>query len=155
MGKKVSKDDPIVEMCGINDEALAYLGLIYQDVTQGVQENLLAVMKIIFKMNADLANKTNHKYFIKGEEVRLIESYIDILSEGLNLGDSFVMPVFSYEASVVNVVRTLIRKVERMMVSQDNINEKLYPLVNRLSDYFYVLSLNINTCDEVFMDFEE
>lgn len=155
VGSRVPKDDPIIEMCGINDEALAYLGLIYQDVTQEVQENLLAVMKIMFKMNADLANKANEEYFISGQEVHIIEGYIDLLSKDLDLGKSFVMPVFSYEASIVNVVRTLVRKVERLMVSQKNLNDKLYPLVNRLSDYFYVLSLNINTCDEVPMDFDK
>lgn len=155
MGSRVPKDDPIIEMCGINDEALAYLGLIYQDVTEEVQDNLLAVMKIMFKMNADLANTANEDYFISGHEVHIIEGYIDLLSKDLDLGKSFVMPVFSYEASIVNVVRTLVRKVERLMVSREDLNEKLYPLVNRLSDYFYVLSLNINTCDEVPMDFEE
>lgn len=155
VGSRVRKDDNIIEMCGINDEALAYLGLIYNDVTEGVQENLLAVMKMIFKMNADLANDANDKYFITGKEVHIVEGYIDILSKDLDLQKSFVMPTFSYEASIVNLVRTLIRKVERLMVSQENINEKLYPLINRLSDYFFVLSLNINTCEEIDMDFKE
>lgn len=163
IGARTSKASKRIESYGVCDEALAYMGSVYYYLNdETIKTQVKKSMELIFFLSSDIANvKEEKKYFIDQEDAKLIETYIDYIEELNDPQDSFVLTAAVPSASAANIARTILRRAERRIVDlslEEEINEAILPLINRLSDYYYVLFryLNkINNYPEMKMEFKK
>lgn len=163
IGGRVSKSSKRIESYGTCDEALAYIGNTYYYLEDEIIKNQVKkTMELIFFLSSDIANvNKDREYFINEQDTALVESYIDYLEMLNDPQDSFILPAAHPSASAANIARTVLRRAERRIVDfslEEEINSNILPLINRLSDYYYVLFryLNkINNYQEMKMDFNK
>lgn len=80
---------------------------------------------------------------MKEEYVESIEREIDRLDAALPPLEKFIIPGGTHKAAQCHVCRTVARRAERRIVEMNDVfpvDNKVIVYVNRLSDYFFVLS---------------
>lgn len=144
-GERRSKDDIRIEAYGSVDELNSFLGLLTSKVNDTeVIEVLLDIQKNLFDLGSMLANPTNtSKAVIKEEHIEGLESGIDNMNEFLPSLKTFILPGGNESAALAHVCRTVCRRAERRTISL-SMEHEIEPItvkyLNRLSDYFFVLS---------------
>ncbi|MDR3214776.1 MAG: cob(I)yrinic acid a,c-diamide adenosyltransferase [Bacilli bacterium] len=143
IGQRIDKDSLRINCYGTTDEALSYIGLIASNnEDELVAKQLDYVIKLFFNIGQDLATIDSTKQVIRENDVQIIENYIDELSSNLEPLTNFIGPQGHDLACYANIVRTIIRRSERLIIAlskEEVINNILLPLINRLSDYFFTL----------------
>jgi cob(I)alamin adenosyltransferase len=151
-GTRVAKDDARIEACGAVDELNAHIGLLISflkdektiDFLQSLQHSLFTVGAIIS------SNKVLDHGNTMEKDVQLLESTIDKLQDILPPVTSFVLPGGTVAAAQAHVCRTVCRRAERRVTALRNeaFQLSLIPaFLNRLSDYLFLLSRNLNFID--------
>lgn len=143
------KSDQRVVCYGACDEALASLGLAYNYIeSEEIKQELKEIMMTFFYLNQDLANPEQAIPFaITNDHVEKIEKAIDRMEAIIEPLRKFIYPIACLSASYMNVTRTITRRAERQIVllsTMEEINPFILPLINRLSDYFFVLGRYLN-----------
>jgi cob(I)alamin adenosyltransferase len=162
IGARTNKASYRIDSYGTSDEALAYIGSLYSqldDKYSHIKVELEFVMKLMFNMGADLANpfpKENMPFMIKEQDSITIENYIDEMEKQLPDLKSFVYPIGCESACKANEIRALIRRTERKIAllkenlnNDEEFNNDILALINRLSDYFFVLYRYFNMKENV------
>ncbi|WP_423362972.1 cob(I)yrinic acid a,c-diamide adenosyltransferase [Mycoplasma sp. P36-A1] len=158
IGGRISKGSERLESYGTTDEASAHIGKLYGLIKEEeLIKQLEDIMTLFFYIGSDLANPTETIPFsITEEDATRIESYIDGLEKQLEPLKTFTYPTGSQRSCEAGVIRTITRRSERRIVTLvENLNEdekfnsNILPLINRMSDYFYVLSRYLNKLDNV------
>lgn len=158
-GTRVSKADRRIDLYGDVDELNSFLGVVSSFIKddkkyQDVFKQLLEIQHNLFNLGSNLAceeeKRESYKLPIISEEsVNSLEKDIDELDSHLNPLKYFVLPGGHILASHLHVCRTICRRVERKLVEfyKDHYNDapkNSTVYINRLSDYFFVLSRYIN-----------
>lgn len=144
-GERRSKDDIRIEAYGSVDELNAFLGLLCSKLNDSdLIEVLISIQKNLFELGSMLANPTNtSKAVIREENIEALESAIDNMNEYLPELKTFVLPGGNEQAGLAHVCRTVCRRAERRTITLTN-EADILPItvkyLNRLSDYFFVLS---------------
>ena len=77
-----------------------------------------------------------------------MEHEIDVINAQLPLLKSFILPGGCRAAAIAHICRTVCRRAERRIYSlrdeQHPVDQELLEYMNRLSDYFFVLSRKVN-----------
>ena len=144
-GKRVKKYDTLLEAYGTIDELNAFTGLVIADEAVPF---LTDVQRMLFVIGGMLATETQNwpKYWPNVDLTALlqqIEGEIDRMSAELEPFKGFILPQGSQLIAHIHVCRTVCRRAERLVVKIADENEAYAPLlkiVNRLSDYFFVLA---------------
>ena len=150
-GARVSKSDFQVEVFGIIDELLSYVGLIRSQEGIGSQEDVLKeIQDRLFSIGSHIAADPEKiklkKPEIYIEDVELLEKNIDLMDTTLEPLKQFILPGGNMIVSFCHLARVISRKVERRVVElrerETGIELSLimFQYLNRLSDYFFVLS---------------
>jgi cob(I)alamin adenosyltransferase len=148
-GTRVSKNDNRIEAYGTVDELNSFLGLLasYQ-LLKTEQYFLEKIQHRLFAIGSYLATDTskivvNEASIIHENDIYEIEQEIDRLNENLPKLTNFILPGGSIEGSTCHICRTVSRRAERRILNLTNtyvIDIELIKYINRLSDYFFVLS---------------
>jgi len=144
-GERRSKDDIRIEAYGSVDELNSFLGLLISKLNDmELKQVLMGIQKSLFDLGSMLANPTNtSKAVIKEEDIEALEKGIDNMNEYLPALKTFILPGGNENASLAHVCRTVCRRAERRAITLSGKNE-IDPIaikyLNRLSDYFFVLS---------------
>lgn len=163
-GKRVNKFHERVELYGQVDELNAYIGylnsLLESSKNIEVSETLTHIQNCLFDMGSlfacesDLVIKKLQLSGVTEKSVVHLEKEIDKLDSALIPLKNFILPGGETSASIAHVCRTVTRRVERILnkfiessnASKSNlelfINQGIF--LNRLSDYFFVLSRWLN-----------
>ncbi len=148
-GTRVSKNDVRLEAYGTVDELNAHIGLLVARGVKTEHQNFLQnVQNLLFTVGSNLATdttKTEHKAasVMKDEYITAVESEIDRLDAQLTPLTYFTLPGGTQVAAQCHVCRTVARRAERRIIDMSNVypvDNKVIIYVNRLSDYFYILS---------------
>lgn len=150
-GKRLPKDDLRIEAYGTVDELNAHVGLLRDsDLSAGAQETLLEIQDRLFTIGSLLASDPEKDNLqvpqISDEDVKLLENEMDTMNEDLPEMRSFVLPGGHPTVSQCHIVRCVCRRAERRAVSLaavSPVNSIIIQYLNRLSDYFFVLSRSI------------
>jgi len=97
-------------------------------------------------------NKDSKKRYRADVLIEHVENAIDRMQAAIPELKSFVIPGGSRSASTAHVCRTVCRRAERLIIALDESSEvdrNLMAYVNRLSDYFFVLSRYLNNIEKV------
>jgi cob(I)alamin adenosyltransferase len=150
-GTRVAKDCARVEAYGAVDEANATLGVLRATLQagSGPESFLTRVQNMLFDVGADLCvpEKNGAAPRLDDASVRAVEEEIAVLLARQAPLDSFVLPAGSTAASQAHVARTVMRRAERRVVAlaaAEPVTPAVIRLLNRLSDYLFVLSRHLN-----------
>ncbi len=144
-GKRVKKYDTLLEAYGTIDELNSNIGLVIADEPEPF---LTDIQRMLFVVGGMLATEPLNwaKYWPDVDFAGLlqqIESEIDRMSAELEPFKGFILPQGSMLIAHIHVCRTVCRRAERLVVKIAEENEAYAPLlkiVNRLSDYFFILA---------------
>lgn len=148
-GSRVYKDDVRVNCYGTLDEVNSTIGLLRAKlgVEHEWQANLHKIQKDMMDMMSHLARPSDCKKEnpnpkpIDGAE--FCEQWIDELESNMNTAsDYFLLPGGNEISALCHVVRTQMRRGERLLVTLmkvDEIDDYICSYVNRMSDLFFIL----------------
>lgn len=151
-GGRVSKADPVVEVCGALDEAASALGLgrsLLKD--RELEPIVLELQRGLFVVAAEVAsNPRRRERLVSGisrvtaQMIAALEQVIDGLLAEHPLRPAFVVPGATPASAALDLARTFLRRAERRIVASREgglgLSTELLAYVNRASDLAYVLA---------------
>ena len=156
-GEIVYKHNLSVAAYGTIDELNSFLGLLKDYIDDEKIKDVLNTIQLkLFSIGSILASGENQniseKVKIEKKDVEYIELEIDRLNEYLPELKNFIIPGGHKISSYSHVCRSICRRAERK-ISELNKNSSVDPnilaYVNRLSDFFFVLSRFLKHSDNV------
>ncbi|MCR5078291.1 MAG: cob(I)yrinic acid a,c-diamide adenosyltransferase [Prevotella sp.] len=156
-GHRVLKSDLRVEAYGTVDELSAHIGLLvsllsaenkYEDV-HAVIPFLEQVQQILFTVGSSLASEEDVSLHLSSlvQEQGVLEDKIDFMTAQMPVQHSFILPGGTVFSAQCHVCRTVCRRAERCIVAlcgQHDVSQDILSYMNRLSDYFFILSRYVN-----------
>jgi cob(I)alamin adenosyltransferase len=147
-GKRVSKYHPRIEAYGTVDELMAFVSLLRdQDISDYWKEVLVEVLDRLMScasiLAADCTNCDVKIPQIPYADIEFLEKQIDHIDSQLEPLTSFVLPGGHPAVSLCHVARTVCRRAERLSIQLSEgtpVPENLVKYLNRLSDFFFMLS---------------
>ena len=152
-GSRVSKADALFFVMGDVDELNAHIGMILAQIEAleadkaqrftAISDSLSTVQHLLFNIGGELA-MPEYKG-ISESHISWLESEIDTFNQDLPALKDFILPAGSPLVSQVHIARTVCRRAERQAVnlqqiSDQAISKNALKLLNRLSDWLFVLS---------------
>lgn len=148
-GSRVYKDDVRVNCYGTFDEVNSSIGLLraklgtehpWQNNLHRIQKDLMDIMSHLARPSDCKKDNPNPKP-VDGAE--FCELWIDQLeAEMSSSSDYFLLPGGNEISALCHVVRTQMRRGERLLVTlmrHDHVDEYIASYINRLSDLFFIL----------------
>ncbi len=165
-GQRVDKDNMRVETYGTVDELNSHIGVLASQLRDGgdeaTQHTIFVVQNRLFNLGAYLATECDDAaapiYGLSHDDVAMLEARIDAMDEVVPAMRGFVLPGGCLAAAQCDVCRTITRRAERRVVTLARnvaVNPLAQQFLNRLSDFFFVLSRYINVksgFDEILWD---
>ncbi|PCI12064.1 MAG: ATP:cob(I)alamin adenosyltransferase [Flavobacteriaceae bacterium] len=166
-GTRVSKDNIRIEAYGTVDELNANIGLLRdQKIDTSTSESLLKIQNELFTLGAMLATPKEKEVLKSGKErlnipkiteasILYLENQIDEMNKTLPEMKYFVLPGGHQTVSYCHITRCICRRVERISVSLNELEEidiHIIMYLNRLSDYLFVLARKLtydNNVEEI------
>ncbi len=151
-GTRVLKCDDRVEAYGTVDELNSHVGLLAEQIRQedAVHYDFLKkVQHNLFIVQTLLATEKELPYELPklaSDAVSELEAAIDSLQETLPKFRHFIIPGGNVASAQCHVCRTVCRRAERCIVrlaQEHPVAEDVSCYVNRLSDFFFVLSRHL------------
>ncbi|MBN2214794.1 MAG: cob(I)yrinic acid a,c-diamide adenosyltransferase [Bacteroidales bacterium] len=151
-GRRVSKSDKRIAAYGTVDELIAFIGLLRdQSVAAKISKDLIQIQDKLMVCASMLAagcdDCQNRLPELKDKDVDFLEKEIDSMTVRLPHLSSFILPGGHQAVSVCHIVRTVCRRAERSIIELKENNyvpEIILRFINRLSDYFFVLSRSLS-----------
>ncbi len=149
-GTRTAKDAARVEAYGTVDEANSALGMLRAHL--GDRPELEAALRRIqnglFDLGGDLCIPgTDGRFRLGGDLLAFLDAEIARMAQTQAPLDSFVLPGGSLAAAHAHLVRAIVRRAERRVVTLaavETINPLVVQTLNRLSDYGFVLARHLN-----------
>ena len=148
-GARVPKSSPRIDCYGTVDELNSYLGLLRdQEVNASRRDLLKEIQDRLFTIGSHLATdpgKDTRQRLpdLHAADVALLETEMDRMNEHLAPLREFVLPGGHPAVSFGHVARCVCRRAERLAVQlreESPVEDLVIMYLNRLSDYFFVLS---------------
>ena len=149
-GKRVYKDDNRVNCYGTLDEVNSTIGLLRArlEPAHAWQPNLHRIQKDMMDMMSHLARPSDCKKENSNprpvDGAAFCEQWIDELEAAMSsASDYFLLPGGNEISALCHVVRTQMRRGERLLVTlmrEDEVEEYIPAYINRLSDLFFTLA---------------
>lgn len=151
-GTRISKSALRIEAYGNVDELNSFLGLLAdQEVNQKRYPFLKSIQDNLFVIGSNLASDPAKRAArvppVHTEDIVHLEKAMDEMDAQLPELRHFVLPGGHPAVSAAHICRTVCRRAERGVVrlaEADEVPELVATYLNRLSDYFFVLSRMIS-----------
>ena len=148
-GSRVYKDDVRVNCYGTLDEVNSTIGLLRSKIgmEHEWQSNLHKIQKDMMDMMSHLARPSDCKKINPNPKptdgAEFCEQWIDELEAAMTTkSDYFLLPGGNEISALCHVVRTQMRRGERLLVSlmkEDEVDDYIPAYINRMSDLFFIL----------------
>jgi cob(I)alamin adenosyltransferase len=149
-GQRVDKDDTRVNCYGTFDEVNSTIGLLRAKLGNDHpwQPNLHRIQKDLMDMMSHLARPSDCKKENSNPKpvdgAAFCEQWIDQLESAMTTAsDYFLLPGGNEISALCHVVRTQMRRGERLLVTLmkvDEVEDWISAYINRLSDLFFILA---------------
>ncbi len=149
-GRRVRKDDVRVEAYGTVDELMASLAVVIEylkpldadtaSLAVSIQGDLFYVMSMLAAQDEETVAKLKND---RDLDLQPLEEAISFFEKHLPQFRCFVAPGGSMGAAHCHLSRTICRRAERRVVtlaSQEWVDRRIVPYLNRLSDYLFLLA---------------
>ncbi len=150
-GTRVPKHHLRIEAYGTIDELNSWTGLLRDHVTDSaLRQELAGIQERLFIIGSQLAADPSASRMelpeIFPSDVSALEASMDLMDADLPEMRNFVLPGGHPVVSYCHVTRCVCRRAERLCVhlAEDKpIKPEILQYLNRLSDYFFVLSRHL------------
>ena len=148
-GGRVPKDSDVITANGAVDEAQAALGVVRAEVERGSELDglLIGLERDLYVLMAEVAtDEANRDRLVPGaslvtpEMVAALEARIDELLAGFELPAEFVVPGTNRMSACLDVARTVVRRAERLAVTDPVPGSEVVRYLNRLSDLLWTMA---------------
>ena len=154
--ERVSKASPRLQAYGTADELNAWVGLLRAQCAKSkatqhssspekdIDTMLYWIQNRLFNAGAILSLAQGE--WLKNEDVRQLEQWIDVMQAQLPPLRCFILPAGNETICTAHICRTVTRRLERLVVelidtkTATTQEDTLLQFVNRLSDYFFTLA---------------
>lgn len=153
-GQRVSKSDPRLDAYGTVDELNAVLGLVIAQLEnhaptfKAALSTLKQTQNFLFHVGSHLATADEKIKAglpkLETQWVAAFESEMDSMTAELPELKEFILPGGRAEASWCHLARTVARRAERASVALQDTEPLVIQILNRLSDYLFVLARYCN-----------
>lgn len=150
-GKRVPKSDIRLEAYGTVDELNAFIGDLINTITDEKDKTLLTrIQNKLFVVGSKLASDEEWQAKLPGIQtcdIEKIENRIDEIETVLPRHNKFILPGGTAAACKAHICRTVARRAERnisRLAEHCKVGAEEAAYINRLSDYFFVLSRYCN-----------
>jgi len=148
-GERVSKTNPRIEAYGTIDELNAFIACLLEEIDNEQDRRfLLKIQYNLFTLSSYLASEEGTTTcLITEEDVKEIESEMDEIDALLPSLKYFILPGGCKGNALAHVCRTVCRRAERNIFKipgVDKMDKNSLQYINRLSDYFFLLSRKQN-----------
>ncbi|MEM0133725.1 MAG: cob(I)yrinic acid a,c-diamide adenosyltransferase [Thermoplasmatales archaeon] len=146
-GKRVTKDNPVIEWEGTLDELIAHLGYSKVQIPwDDIENDISQIQMDLFHLGEEILTSGKGRK-LREDGVSWIETRTAVYLKEIGEVKLFVIPGGSREAASLQLSRTVVRRAERRLVEL-NLVEKVNPLslqyMNRLSSLIFMMSLAAN-----------
>ena len=142
--EKVRKDHPLIEVIGEIDELNSHVGYLISIMDNSHDIDFLyQLQNQLFCLSSHLCDE----HFLFETLCHTIEKEIDFIQKQIPSMHAFILPGGCQAAAQAHICRSIDRRVERRVVSLLDslpINREIVQILNRISDYFYVLARKVN-----------
>ena len=152
-GSRVPKFHHRVEAYGTLDELNSFVGYLRDQIEdEHIKSILLEIQERVFSAESLLAVDSlpvspSRIPILYEEDVQLLENEMDSMNTQLPEITTFILPGGHPLVSLCHVCRTVCRRAERhtdkVSSIENNVDEIVVRYLNRLSDYFFVLSRKV------------
>ena len=148
-GGRVRKDSTPIEINGAVDEAQAAIGLARAESAQGseLNERLTALERDLYILMAEVATAPQNRHKLKAgasmvtEQMVLgLEQQIDELRERPDIPSDFTVPGENRVAAALDFARPIVRRAERLAVTDPTEGSFVITYLNRLSDLLWAMA---------------
>ncbi len=159
-GTRIRKSDPRIHLYGEVDELNSHIGMAMSLLPSDFDLTLLLkIQSSLFDLGSNLACEQEKRSLyklpqIKDHLITSLENDIDQMDSSLVPLRNFILPGGDPAASAFHICRTVCRRLERQMVDFEEhhngeVPEKALIFINRLSDYFFVISRYVNAIKKI------
>lgn len=148
-GTRLPKHHLRIESYGTIDELNSFIGALRDrpEVSTMHKKDLIKIQEELFTIGSQLASDpVKNKMelpMIADEDIKYLENRMDSMDNLLPEMRSFVLPGGHPAVSAAHICRCVCRRAERLCVAlseSEFVNVLIIQYLNRLSDYFFVLS---------------
>ena len=143
-GSRVSKSHPLIRLLGEIDELNSYLGRAIASCNKDtIIVELQSIQQDLFNMGGEVSMPKTEINLLTKDRISFLEDRIAKLNEQLPPLEEFILPGGDEFCSRIHVLRAVCRRGERYCVEvmEEGLKIRYWLLyLNRLSDYFFVLS---------------
>lgn len=147
-GTRISKGHLRIDSYGQVDELNATLGLLSdQEISSSIRPFLKNIQDLLFVIGSNLASDPGKRAEkvppVLAADIEVLEQAMDAMDTELPELRHFVLPGGHVSVSIAHMARTVCRRAERAVVrlaETEEVPELIPVYLNRLSDYFFVLS---------------
>jgi cob(I)alamin adenosyltransferase len=154
-GSRIKKSDPRIHLYGEVDELNSTIGIAISFMVENEPLDFLyKIQNALFDVGSNLACEKEKRSVFKLPQIETsfieeVENEIDKMDSLLPELTHFILPGGAKDAASFHLCRTICRRVERQMVDFEDqhpgeVPENVSKLINRLSDYFFILSRFLN-----------
>ena len=156
-GERVLKSNVRIEAYGTVDELNSMVGFLRDSIVDDPRlldlcEPLTKIQNELFDIGGELSVPldvldTQRQQVVAMADVGRLEQEMDAFNELLKPLENFVLPGGHLANSTTHIVRTVCRRAERAVVrmsEQDAVRDEVRIYLNRLGDWFFVLSREIS-----------
>ncbi|MGQ1946945.1 cob(I)yrinic acid a,c-diamide adenosyltransferase [Geofilum sp. OHC36d9] len=151
-GTRVSKNHFRLEAYGTVDELNTHIGMVRSyPIDTPSEEAIIRIQRQLFTIgsylatDADKSDLRNH-LVTDEKEIEFMENQMDTMESQLPTLSNFILPGGHPAVAQCHICRTVCRRAERRIISMNehvNVDEWVIRYLNRLSDYFFVLSRHL------------
>ena len=143
-GSRVSKSHPLIRLLGEIDELNSYLGRAIASCNKDtIIVELQSIQQDLFNIGGEVSMPKTEINLLTKDRISFLEDRIAKLNEQLPPLEEFILPGGDEFCSRIHFLRAVCRRVERYCVEvmEEGLKIRYWLLyLNRLSDYFFVLS---------------
>ncbi|HEX4244051.1 MAG TPA: cob(I)yrinic acid a,c-diamide adenosyltransferase [Acidimicrobiales bacterium] len=148
-GGRVRKDSTVMQVNGAVDEAQAMMGLARAHALPGseLDDLLVRLERDLYVLMAEVATDASKRAklapgttLVTEEMVAELEAHIDGLIDRFEMPTEFVVPGANPVSAALDVSRTVVRRAERLVVSDPVAGSLVGRYLNRLSDLLWAMA---------------
>ena len=148
-GGRVRKDALVMQVNGVVDEAQATMGVARAEVEPGSELDTLLVglERDLYVLMAEVATDPSKRSklvagatLVSDDMVAALEARIDDLIDRFDMPSEFVVPGATRVSAALDLARTVVRRAERLVVSEPVDGSLVGQYLNRLSDLLWAMA---------------
>jgi cob(I)alamin adenosyltransferase len=148
-GGRVRKDSRPIEVNGAVDEAQSALGLARAAAVSGseVDQRIIALARDLYVLMAEVATAPTHRDKLVAGRSLVTQDMVDELERGIDdlltrfdMPSDFTIPGENPVAAALDFARAIVRRAERLAVTEPIEGSLVLKYLNRLSDLLWAMA---------------